>query len=198
MLRRDTRAGFLKNNSNGYYFLEGRRARAEPLKKWSNGYYHAMDPSRDIPWLPWLHESEFQQLLKLQESTPVVVKRSNEDGKTWWWFRGEFYWEDEGYKPDEVKALLLERLKKKERKTQRAISLMELEGSPLTGKREPIPDDVKLYVWRRDGGKCVKCGSQEKLEFDHVIPLSKGGSNTARNIQILCQECNRTKGDSLV
>lgn len=60
--------------------------------------------------------------------------------------------------------------------------------------RERIPDDVKMYVWKRDEGKCVICGSQEKLEFDHIIPFSKGGSNTARNLQLLCEKCNRSKG----
>jgi len=65
-------------------------------------------------------------------------------------------------------------------------------------KRRPIPGDVKIFVWRRDGGRCVKCGSQEKLEYDHIIPLSKGGSNTARNIQLLCEKCNRSKGANIV
>lgn len=65
-------------------------------------------------------------------------------------------------------------------------------------RRESIPDDVKLFVWQRDGGRCVKCGSQEKLEFDHIIPISKGGSNTARNIQLLCEKCNRSKGAEIV
>ena len=64
--------------------------------------------------------------------------------------------------------------------------------------RGPIPDQVKMYVWRRDGGRCVKCGSQDRLEYDHIIPLSKGGSNTERNVQLLCERCNRMKGDSLV
>lgn len=63
--------------------------------------------------------------------------------------------------------------------------------------RESIPDDVQIFVWSRDGGKCVKCGSQEKLEFDHIIPISKGGSNTARNIQLLCEICNRKKSNSI-
>lgn len=56
-----------------------------------------------------------------------------------------------------------------------------------------ISDEVKLEVWRRDEGKCVICSSQEWLEYDHVIPFSKGGSNTARNIQLLCESCNREK-----
>lgn len=68
---------------------------------------------------------------------------------------------------------------------------------PSDDKRVPISDDVKDAVWRRDGGKCIKCGSQERLEFDHVIPVSKGGSNTARNIQILCEKCNREKSDNI-
>ena len=56
-----------------------------------------------------------------------------------------------------------------------------------------IPERVRHEVWRRDMGRCIECGSQEKLEFDHIIPFSKGGSNTARNIQLLCERCNRSK-----
>jgi hypothetical protein len=60
-----------------------------------------------------------------------------------------------------------------------------------------IAVEVRREVWRRDGGKCVNCGSQERLEFDHIIPVALGGSNTARNIQLLCEVCNREKGASL-
>ena len=56
-----------------------------------------------------------------------------------------------------------------------------------------ISKQVKIDVWNRDGGQCVKCGSQNQLEYDHIIPFSKGGSNTFRNIQLLCQTCNRKK-----
>ncbi len=63
--------------------------------------------------------------------------------------------------------------------------------------RDAIPSEVRREVWRRDGGKCVKCGSREKLEYDHIIPVSKGGSNTARNIELLCEACNRAKSDTI-
>ncbi len=66
-----------------------------------------------------------------------------------------------------------------------------------TPTREHIPKGVKMYVWQRDQGRCVNCGSNEKLEYDHIIPLAKGGSNTDRNIQLLCERCNRSKGSSI-
>ncbi|NLA50063.1 MAG: hypothetical protein GX876_11455 [Bacteroidales bacterium] len=64
-------------------------------------------------------------------------------------------------------------------------------------KREPIPQEIMDKVWNRDGGKCVKCGSQENLEFDHIIPFSKGGATTYRNLQLLCKKCNLKKLDNI-
>ncbi len=63
--------------------------------------------------------------------------------------------------------------------------------------REPIPQDIMDKVWNRDAGRCVKCGSQENLEFDHIIPFSKGGANTYRNLQILCKKCNIDKSNKI-
>ncbi|MFD8247298.1 TerD family protein [Nocardia sp. NPDC059691] len=57
-----------------------------------------------------------------------------------------------------------------------------------------IPQEVKAEVWQRDGGRCVECGDGHYLEFDHVIPLSRGGATSAANLQILCRACNRAKG----
>lgn len=66
-----------------------------------------------------------------------------------------------------------------------------------TKERQKIPESVRSEVWRRDGGKCSNCGSRDKLEYHHIIPFSKGGSNTARNIELLCMECNRMKSDKI-
>lgn len=60
-------------------------------------------------------------------------------------------------------------------------------------QRQPLRREVKNSVWNRDGGRCVECGSKEHLEFDHIIPHSKGGSDTERNLQLLCMNCNRAK-----
>jgi hypothetical protein len=63
--------------------------------------------------------------------------------------------------------------------------------------RERIPEEVRMFVWRRDDGKCVQCNSNKNLEFDHIIPVAKGGNSTERNIQLLCSECNRKKSDTI-
>lgn len=41
-------------------------------------------------------------------------------------------------------------------------------------RRRVIPTNVKLEVWKRDGGRCVVCGATDELHFDHVVPYSKG------------------------
>jgi hypothetical protein len=61
------------------------------------------------------------------------------------------------------------------------------------GVRDAISKLVRRDVWVRDRGRCTECGSNEKLEYDHIIPHSRGGSNTTRNIQLLCERCNRKK-----
>lgn len=62
-----------------------------------------------------------------------------------------------------------------------------------------IPTHVKLEVWQRDGGKCVKCKSKENLHFDHDLPYSKGGTSlTAKNIRLLCMNCNLKKSSKIM
>lgn len=65
------------------------------------------------------------------------------------------------------------------------------------GNRTTIPMDVANAVWNRDGGKCCICGKNQNLEFDHIIPLSKGGATTFRNLQLLCKSCNAIKSDNI-
>ena len=61
-----------------------------------------------------------------------------------------------------------------------------------------IPGEVMQEVFIRDGGKCVICGSEDNLHYDHKIPFSKGGSSKdSRNIQLLCARHNLSKGNKL-
>ena len=67
-------------------------------------------------------------------------------------------------------------------------------ASTVERNTRAIPQDVKIEVAVRDGGRCRQCGSNKELHFDHVIPWSKGGPSTVANIQLLCGTCNRRKG----
>ena len=70
---------------------------------------------------------------------------------------------------------------------------------PTFVHRRIIPTPVKIEVWKRDGGKCVKCGATTGLHFDHDIPYSKGGASiTAENVQLLCARHNLEKRDKII
>jgi hypothetical protein len=66
-----------------------------------------------------------------------------------------------------------------------------------TYERERITEEMRVEVWRRDNGRCARCGSRQRLEFDHIVPVSKGGGTTVRNLELLCELCNRTKSNSI-
>lgn len=68
---------------------------------------------------------------------------------------------------------------------------------PDRPRREAIPRAVQREVWQRDMGRCVECESKERLCYDHIIPFSRGGSNTIRNLQLLCEPCNLRKGSRI-
>jgi hypothetical protein len=79
-------------------------------------------------------------------------------------------------------------------------------AEPLTETKDrrthsrSIPREVMLKVVRRDGRICQRCHTpvpDDQVEFDHIIPFSRGGRSTADNIRLLCRECNRQKSDSL-
>ncbi len=64
-------------------------------------------------------------------------------------------------------------------------------------KREPIPREIISTIYKRDGGRCVYCGSTQNLQIDHIIPFSKGGATTLENLQLLCQKCNLEKSNKI-
>lgn len=56
---------------------------------------------------------------------------------------------------------------------------------------------TKIRVARRDNYTCQECGKHLKdseLEFDHIVPFSKGGTSDEHNLRLACADCNRRKG----
>lgn len=104
----------------------------------------------------------------------------------------DIFWEfDARYTPEEMKLLIMDAFDEERRIFERLKQKLTV-GDDAKLSRPNIPEAVRIEVWRRDGGVC-RCGSRERLEYDHIIPVSKGGSNTARNIELLCEACNRRK-----
>jgi hypothetical protein len=54
-------------------------------------------------------------------------------------------------------------------------------------------DIRELYA--KQGGKCVACAADlaDGFHADHIMPVSRGGSNDIGNIQLLCAPCNLKK-----
>jgi hypothetical protein len=66
--------------------------------------------------------------------------------------------------------------------------------------RESLSVRKRFFVMKRDHFACVKCGASGhgvKLEVDHIIPYSKGGTDALDNLQTLCFPCNRGKRNSI-
>ena len=68
-------------------------------------------------------------------------------------------------------------------------------ADPLVGRF--TPDDIEIAFERQDG-ECAALDCLADLsdgfEIDHIHPLSKGGTNWPSNLQLLCKDCNRSKG----
>jgi hypothetical protein len=174
LLRRETKYGVWKESrplrpSRVYFGTEGK-------------------PYRYFPNSWWLEAQERSEL--------EPVKLHEYDGRTWWRFKGEIFTEASQLSAEDVQALALQLRRDDEKTLARAHA--EMRGEAAAARpREPIAESVRHEVWRRDGGRCVDCGSKENLEFDHIIPWSEGGANTARNLELRCEACNRKKGASI-
>jgi hypothetical protein len=110
-----------------------------------------------------------------------------------WAFNGFFLLTDASVETDahwKVFKFRLELLK--DRDKPEALAQEELQHNRL------IPPAVKLEVWTRDKGRCVLCGSDNNLHFDHDLPFPKGGTSlTAANIKLLCAKHNLSKGSKI-
>ncbi len=69
-------------------------------------------------------------------------------------------------------------------------------------ERQAVPKKVRFEVMQRDGFSCRLCGRGQvegvKLQLDHRIPISRGGTNDLSNLQTLCEDCNQGKSNRLL
>ncbi|MGI8661493.1 MAG: HNH endonuclease [Thermoleophilaceae bacterium] len=64
-------------------------------------------------------------------------------------------------------------------------------------KRRSVPRALRALILEREGAACRTCGSSDRPEIDHIIPVARGGSDLDENLQVLCRVCNLAKRDRL-
>ena len=144
-------------------------------------------PNADAKAAADFRERQLQEPVKLAPHFPH-----------WWAYRSKVVHARDGTLAAEetvllVKHCVLRRETSFQRVRREVEAMQNLERVP-SAQRERIPEAVRLFVWQRDEGRCVACGTRERLEFDHIIPVAEGGGSTERNVQLLCEACNRRKG----
>jgi hypothetical protein len=128
------------------------------------------------------------------DAPPERVRVYEKIKKGIWSYNGVFHLVDSWIEPDDHRNVF-------------KFKLVAVEGDEDFSKpvktdmphRRVIPTSVKLEVWKRDGGKCVKCGETNELHFDHILPYAKGGTSiTPDNVQLLCMRHNLQKSDKIL
>lgn len=105
--------------------------------------------------------------------------------------------EREQAEKDEIGRRIKEKHRKRQLYKEVEARLIE-DGEILKGTHRPIiPQDVRDAVYTRDGGRCLMCDSTTDLQFDHIIPYSKGGATSVENLQVLCLKCNLAKSNHI-
>jgi 5-methylcytosine-specific restriction endonuclease McrA len=195
------------------------RREDEPLDQWraardaQEAQYAAEYAQTEAAYYERLHSDErykkaATELLREQRVEPQILfgsraRRITENTNTCWLYREKVVRVEAPeveFPFEKIPTLIKHRLLREERnyeKIQREVEALENVEKLQGVSREPIPGSVRLFVWQRDKGQCVKCGSRERLEFDHIIPVVEGGSSTERNVQLLCEACNRSKGAAI-
>lgn len=147
-----------------------------------------------FPYKTGWKADRYAEMERQQRQRPVPLVR---DGPyRWLWFEGRFYKTDEDLSSQDILALLRERERRQRRQLERAYDNLRLDQQPRS-TRQPIPREVRRAVFERDGGRCVQCGSNFDLQYDHILPVARGGATSVPNLQLLCADCNREKSDSL-
>ena len=105
--------------------------------------------------------------------------------------------------PNDIASVLdraLDALKEKLRKRKFGSGR---EGKPSASRRY-IPVQVKNAVWQRDGGRCTfvapdgqRCDATKYLQFDHVIPVARGGKSVVGNLRLRCRGHNQLEAERI-
>jgi 5-methylcytosine-specific restriction endonuclease McrA len=136
------------------------------------------------------------KFVQILERIAIPLDASEDEAKddhSYALYRGAVWIGERPFEREQWQTLVDRAIEREEAELAVALGITE----PQTGGRERLSAEVRRAVWIRDQARCVRCGSRNRLEFDHIIPVVRGGGNTERNIELLCEACNRAKSDSI-
>tara|TARA_B100001123_G_scaffold410829_1_gene506392 strand:+ start:609 stop:1241 length:633 start_codon:yes stop_codon:yes gene_type:complete len=142
-----------------------------PMTKASRHLILRLDiTGRPLQWIPW------QQAVTLQ-AKEMIAWYAGENAFT---FRGGF------------------NRKERQRSEVTVNSIIAVRGVLRhEAAHNQVPPLSKRELFLRDGHLCLYCGNQfpeQLLTRDHLVPLSRGGKDTWKNVVTACKSCNHTKG----
>lgn len=115
-------------------------------------------------------EEVFAERLAAQMDYPMPITTIN--GRSYWHFQNRFYSESEGLKSHEVHALVVMREQRKQRQLETAQTNLSLGSAPrVRAGRRAIPDDVKVFVMRRDAGSAALVVRRQTCSSTTSFPL---------------------------
>ena len=132
--------------------------------------------------------------VKQRNAAPAVFRVYEKVLPGIWTDRGLYLLRDYGYPKGRMRRVFKFRL-------EQASLESDAPGEVFAIDREvsrQIPSSIKQQVYKRDRGRCVKCGATDQLHFDHDFPYSKGGTSILiENVRILCARHNLAKSASI-
>ena len=133
-------------------------------------------------------ERRFGRLAAAQLARPVFALER--EGRAWWWYLNRCWWDDGNLKRRQLEEHVLRRdLQRMLESDALARARIAILGETEGDEGLPIPDSLHLGIWSRYRGRCVDCGSAERVNFDRIIATAKRRSETPRNFELRCQTC---------
>ena len=91
-----------------------------------------------------------------------------------WWTSLGMFWAAVALSHDDVALLVWDRQRPQDSRLNRLRKIRIRENDLVETSQERIPQEVQAFVRRRDDEGCVRCGPQDGLQFDHIIPVARG------------------------
>ena len=150
---------------------------------------HQHDPNANALWL------YFQQVISWVKVV-FPTYRKEMKGRPWGIFFNKYG--QNSYDSNELEARIKVLMEDDEVTNNNGIYEYLLSGNEKSLSLRAFPDKIKRAVYEKQNGKCAFCKKPfpiERMQGDHIVAWSNGGTTVIENCQMLCAQCNGTKSN---